>query len=111
MLTSYRDALRRGLREALQERLREEFYRAVNARGVPAVVFVDADRMAGALVPSGTYTVRDKKVVVNLALLRDRKRVKVLKPIEGSAAEADLPALVERLAREIHRAAREAPAN
>jgi hypothetical protein len=58
-------------------------------------VYVDADELPGAVRPSGTYSVKDKKVTLTLALRRDGQEVARLQ-VEG--LRDDIPALVDRLA-------------
>jgi len=87
------------LRKQLNE---ESFAQERGAPGGPAIAYVDAEDLPGAVRPSGTYAVAEGKVRVKLVLIRDGQRVAQLE-VEGSAS--DLPALVARLAVSIARAA------
>ncbi len=85
-----------GLRVRLRKRLIEEGYAAVRGSGGPAVVYVDADEMPGAVRPSGKYTVEGKTVRVRLLLRQDGQTVGTPLQVDGSRDELD--ALAERLA-------------
>jgi WD40 repeat protein len=84
-----------GLMAAVRKQLREKTY--VSFRGnsaQPVAVFVDADEMPGAVLPSGTYSVEGGQVRVNLVLSSGTKESKL--QINGS--EADVPSLGARIA-------------
>jgi hypothetical protein len=83
-----------NLMPLLRQRLREESFVGTRGGKQAGPVYVDADEMPGAVRPSGTYTVKEKKVIVRLVLRRDGKTMASLQ-VDG--ARDDLPALVQRL--------------
>lgn len=83
------------LRTALADRA------AASPRGQSIAVFVDADVMAGAIRPSGTYTTEGDAVKVKLALRKDGKTLATLN-VEGTRDQ--LPALSERIVQRIFEA-------
>jgi uncharacterized caspase-like protein len=83
-----------GLMPALRKRLRDESYTKTRADvSEPAAIFVDEEEMPGAVRPTGTYSVTDKTVVVNLVLSRNEKKSKI--KVEGSTDDKD--ALVAKI--------------
>jgi WD40 repeat protein len=78
----------------LRQKLREASYVTARGEAEPAVVFVDADELPGALRPTGTYTVAGQMVTVKLVLRRDGQAVQTLQ-VQGS--KDDPAALVARL--------------
>lgn len=72
----------------------------------PGIVYVDADELPGAVIPSGTYTVVGDKVLVRLVLRRDGQVVNRFQ-VEGSTQ--DVPALAARLTSAIKGAAQPSP--
>jgi len=91
--------------EAFKERLRDTSF-AISRGGnwiEAPVVFVDADDMPGAILPSGRYTVEGNKVTVQLALVRDKKGFATLQ-VKGRTD--DVPGLarelVDALVRTVH---------
>jgi uncharacterized protein YkuJ len=88
-----------GLTALIRKKLREESYASARGRthSLPAV-FIDAEQFAGALLPSGTYSVAGDKVQATVVLVRDQKRLTNLK-VEGDAndPEALSAKIVERI--------------
>jgi WD40 repeat protein len=83
-----------GLMPALRKRLRDESYTKTRGdKSEPTAIFVDEEEMPGAIRPTGTYTVTDKSVVVNLVLNRSDKKAKLR--VQGSTDEKD--ALVSKI--------------
>jgi WD40 repeat protein len=83
-----------GLMPALRKRLRDESYTKTRGdKSEPTAIFVDEEEMPGAIRPTGTYTVTDKSVVVNLVLNHSDKKAKI--QVQGSTDEKD--ALVSKI--------------
>jgi len=88
-----------GLTALVRKKLRDDSYTSGRggARRLP-VVYVDADQFAGALLPSGTYSIAGDKVQVTVVLVRDQKRLTTLK-VEGNAKDPEVLSakIVERI--------------
>ena len=69
--------------------------------GAVTTVYVDADELAGAVRPAGTYTIDGDKVSVHLVLKRDGQTLNKA-TIDGSTD--DLPGLVGKLAEAVEQA-------
>lgn len=77
------------LQPLLRERLREKSAgKGASASDVWVGVSVDADEMAGAVRPSGTYVVVGDTVRVAMSLVRDGKRIDSFQ-VEGNKADKD----------------------
>jgi WD40 repeat protein len=76
-----------SLTALVRKKLRDESYASGRggAQQLP-VVYVDAEQFAGAISPSGTYSIAGDKVQATVVLVRDQKRLKDLK-VEGNAKD------------------------
>ena len=89
------------LAAAVRKRLADGF--AAPRGAGAATVYVDADEMAGAVRPAGTYTVAGKTVSVRLVFKRDGQALGKV-TVDGSTD--DLPALASKVAEAIRRGSR-----
>jgi WD40 repeat protein/uncharacterized caspase-like protein len=88
-----------GLEPLLSKRLLlASSYQVRGAGAAPALVFIDAAELPGAIRPVGTYTVQGEKVTVRIALRRDKTTLTTVH-VEGNRNE--LPELAVRMTAEI----------
>ena len=86
----------KGITPTLTKLLREEG--ALVTRGKASLVFIEGDEMAGAIRPSGIYTIQGDKISIRLVLVRDGEPIKRLN-VEG--AVGDMQKLVADLVDQI----------
>jgi hypothetical protein len=91
-----------GLEPAVRKEMRDRTDPRSRSVSAPPVVFVDAEEMSGAILPSGIYTVRGKQVTVNLVLTRIDRNVKLT--VQGSTD--DISAVATKIVASILEAAR-----
>jgi hypothetical protein len=91
-----------GLEPAVRKELRDRTDPRSRSGSAPPVVFVDAEEMSGAILPSGIYTVRGKQVTVNLVLTRIDRNVKLT--VQGSTD--DISAVAKKIVASMLEAAR-----
>lgn len=78
----------------LRDALREASYATVRGRDAAPLVFVDAEEMPDAILPTGLYTIEGENVRVTLNLVRNDE---VLKSFTVEGQRNDLPGLVKKL--------------
>ncbi|MCU1267895.1 MAG: (Myosin heavy-chain) kinase [Acidobacteria bacterium] len=78
----------------LRDALREESYATVRGRDAAPLVFVDAEEMPDAIIPSGNYTIEGDTIRVILNLIRNDE---VFKSVTIEGRRTDLPGLVKKL--------------
>jgi hypothetical protein len=88
------------LASLVRKRLADDSFNTSRASAL-TTVYVDADELAGAVRPTGTYTIDGQKVSVRLALKQDGKTLNKL-TVDGSTD--DVPGLAGKLAEAIERA-------
>jgi uncharacterized caspase-like protein len=81
----------------LRDALREESYATVRGHETAPLVFVDAEEMPGAIIPSGNYAIEGDTVTITLILVRNDE---VLKRFTIEGQRTDLPGLVRKLVTE-----------
>ncbi|MDX1944545.1 MAG: caspase family protein [Pirellulaceae bacterium] len=95
-----------GLLPLLRRQISAASYASGRGGDSPALVYVDADELPGAIRPAGTYQVAETKVTVRLNLRREGKT-------EGTLVVAgqtdDLAGLVERIVKELTAAIQKLP--
>ena len=85
----------------VRQQLRKFSYASLRGDGQrPLAVFVDADQLAGAIRPSGTYQVAGDTVEVDLVLVKNGRKLKRFQ-VQGSVADPD--GLTETIVDEILR--------
>ena len=83
------------LMSALRKRLQEESWAATRGSNKPQVgVYVDAEEMAGAVRPFGTYAVAGQNVTVTLNLIQDGQKISSFQ-VKGT--QTDLTALIDEI--------------
>jgi len=90
-----------NLETQLRRELRNLSYSHMHDPALPEFVFVEAESMPGAILPSGTYTVSGNDVIVRLRLVRDGN---VIESIDISGMIANINDLVDNLASELTQA-------
>lgn len=85
----------------LQRALRERSHAA--AQGDSALAFVEADEMAGAIRPTGTYQLEGEKITIRVVVKRDDQR---LGAFEVAGRRDDLPRLVAEIVDRVEAASR-----
>jgi WD40 repeat protein len=88
----------------LRDALREESYATVRGRDAAPLVFVDAEEMPDAIIPTGLYTIEGETVRVTLNLVRNDE---VVKSFTLVGRRTDLPGLVKQLVADFTAAARQ----
>ena len=82
------------LGKELKQRLNEESYAVTRGNMQPAMIYVDAEELPGAIRPTGTYRIEGEKVSVRLVLRRDQATVADL---QVAGTKGDVQGLMERL--------------
>ncbi len=77
----------------MRQQLRDTSYTALRGEGMP-VVYVNADQLAGAILPSGTYSVEGERVKANLVLVRNGDKLRHFL-VEGTTG--DLEGFTQRM--------------
>jgi len=80
----------------LRSRLRDMSYAAARGEAGPLpLVYLNADAMAGAILPSGEYRVEKNQIKVNMVLVKNGD---ILNKLQITGAKTDLDRLVADLA-------------